>query len=493
MGIYTESSVQYNGVQRESIEDMINDDRVVPSSSDDFVSEGMEVILGMTENYNMVMEHIGRSELLALEQTGEQLVYTEGVIGSIFSTIKKFLSKVWEKIKSLFKRFIMMIDSYTKNDKAFINKYRQQIYRHKSLSDFTFKGYIYTIDTGKIKDMMDVLREESKKAKDDAINNPSNQGQNTAEYLQKEKIDKMDDIIEEIRGKVLAEYPKGKDSKYTSEEFRKEFKELLRNGESEKQELDGSNSSEIDVDGMVTELQNYRETKKAVDTAYKESKKAIDEDNKEVDRLSKEHSKSDDYKNNKMVEDGSKDIFKKVYTLDYNNREKDNDSDTGTWQAQYVNGGKFTDESFIRHLAGYPREDIKKFFDMINNTNESKSLYYGPISRGDWSSYEAMLYAKVEIKNGKKIIYVSAKEKHKRQGKYIQIAFKVINQTKQCLVDIDTIVLQALKERSRQYKACLVKIVYHNPKNEEAYNESYSYNNQFQQNFTSPLSNIEFK
>ena len=152
--IYSTSSIQYDGTQKESIDDIIVDDRVVPSKSDDFVSEGIDIVLSMTENYNMVMEHIGRSELLALEQTGEPLVYTEGVIGSIFSTIKKFLSKIWEKIKSLFKRFIMMIDSYTKNDKAFVNKYRQQIYRHKSLSDFTFKGYVYTIDTGKIGEMM---------------------------------------------------------------------------------------------------------------------------------------------------------------------------------------------------------------------------------------------------------------------------------------------------------------------------------------------------
>ena len=473
MAIYTESAVQYNGVQRESIEDVINDDRVVPSESDDFISEGMEIILGMTENYNMVMEHVGRSELLALEQTGEQLVYTEGVIGSIFSTIKKFLTKVWEKIKSLFKRFIMMIDSYTKNDKAFINKYRQQIYRHKSLSDFTFKGYVYTIDTGKIKDMMDELRGESKKAKDDAINNPSNQGQNTAEYLQKEKIDKMDDIIEGIRGKVLAKYPKGKDSKYTSEEFRKELKELLRNGESEKQDLDGSNSSEIDVDGMVTELQNYRETKKAVDTAYKESKKAIDEDNKEVDRLSKEHSKSDDYQKTDETETDYT-TGEKIITFKH------------TVSRIEIESGRLRE--FLKNNYGKPDDtDMKNLGQLVNKSDEgSHNILCG---NANYTLVNVTFTKKDDLVEVK----ISPRALHKRQGKFIQIAFRIINQTKQCLVDIDTIVLQALKERSRQYKACLVKIVYHNLKNEEAYNESYSYHNQFQQNFTSPLSNIEFK
>ena len=465
MAIYTESAVQYNGVQRESIEDVINDDRVVPSESDDFISEGMEIILGMTENYNMVMEHVGRSELLALEQTGEQLVYTEGVIGSIFSTIKKFLTKVWEKIKSLFKRFIMMIDSYTKNDKAFINKYRQQIYRHKSLSDFTFKGYVYTIDTGKIKDMMDELRGESKKAKDDAINNPSNQGQNTAEYLQKEKIDKMDDIIEGIRGKVLAKYPKGKDSKYTSEEFRKELKELLRNGESEKQDLDGSNSSEIDVDGMVTELQNYRETKKAVVIIDE-----IPSINKTLTML--------DPKTFPMATPPAPCRTDETET-DYTTGEKII-TFKHTVSRIEIESGRLRE--FLKNNYGKPDDtDMKNLGQLVNKSDEgSHNILCGN--------------ANYTLVSGTKIVATfTGKEVHQRQGKLIHYAFKVINQSKACLVDVDTAVLQALKERSRQYKACLVKIVYHNPKNEEAYNESYSYHNQFQQNFTSPLSNIEFK
>ena len=478
MAIYTESAVQYNGVQRESIEDVINDDRVVPSESDDFISEGMEVILGMTENYNMVMEHVGRSELLALEQTGEQLVYTEGVIGSIFSTIKKFLTKVWEKIKSLFKRFIMMIDSYTKNDRAFINKYRQQIYRHKSLSDFTFKGYIYTIDTGKITKMMSKLKDISNEVLGE-IKDPDASDYSKADEIQKDKIDKIDDIMEEKRGTVLHEGG-GKTGKYTEEEFRKELKELFRNGETDKQDLDGNNSKEIDVDVMVTELQNYRETKKIIDTAFKENKKAIDEDNKTAERLQKEYGNDDSWKT-----------------------AADSNVTTGSGRDKVIFGMKNSSKN-TRIYSG-----IEEFIEDIDNgvlgniqandsllANIPNLIKEGKRTRIEIGTFPSgsKAYCYLEKQSGTKIVATfTGKEVHQRQGKLIHYAFKVINQSKACLVDVDTAVLQALKERSRQYKACLVKIVYHNPKNEEAYNESYSYHNQFQQNFTSPLSNIEFK
>ena len=464
--IYSTSSIQYDGTQKESIDDIIVDDRVVPSKSDDFVSEGIDIVLSMTENYNMVMEHIGRSELLALEQTGEPLVYIEGVIGSIFSTIKKFLSKVWEKIKSLFKRFIMMIDSYTKNDKAFVNKYRQQIYRHKSLSDFTFKGYVYTIDTGKIGEMMKGLVEMSDIVLKD-IKNPGMLDYSKGDDIQKNTIDKLDDIMEDNRGKILKLYG-GKDGKFTSEEFRKELKELLRNGESEKRDLDGNNSNEIDVDGMVTELQNYRETKKTIDTVYKDSKKAIDEDNKTVDRLSKEHS----------------------------NRDMSDADSIGFTIAGKFHGAK----GKLKGLDKVKEYWIKKKGLIIDDdsdldvTNKKQGDHI--IIKGhfpDGTPQQLTYVVAAPNKSGNPLVVFTNKELHQREGKLIQVAFRIINQTKACLVDVDTTVLQALKERSRQYKACLVKIVYHNPKNEESYNESYSYPNQFQNSFISPLSNIEFK
>lgn len=472
MAIYTESAVQYNGVQRESIEDMINDDRVVPSESDDFVSEGMEIILGMTENYNMVMEHVGRSELLALEQTGEQLVYTEGVISGIFGTIKKFLMKIWEKIKSLFKRFIMMIDSYTKNDKAFINKYRQQIYRHKSLSDFTFKGYKYTIDTGKISNMFENLSKVSTDMKKIASKNPgfNDTGNHVdPDQIQKEIIDKLDDIVEEQRGELLSVYPGGKKGKYTSEEFRKEFKELLRNGEDEKQELD---EKDIDVDEMVTELQNYRQTKKIIDTAFRDNKKIIDNDNKEVDRLSKEHSKSDDWKDdtNKSV----KDITGTVSFTATARGNQDLEQHIKQWGLSVTPDGFNQFKTLLDEAERNPGKDI-------DGTVEAKTK----------SGNTIKIDVTVTGKDNQVVVNITPREMHKRQGKFIQLAFRVINETKQILVDIDTIVLQALKERSRQYKACLVKIVYHNPKNEESYNESYSYGNNG--SYISPLSSVEFK
>jgi hypothetical protein len=43
---------------------------------------------------------------------------------------------------------------------------------------------------------------------------------------------------------------------------------------------------------------------------------------------------------------------------------------------------------------------------------------------------------------------------------------------KAIMIQVDSAVIAALKERSRQYKACLTKIVYYKPKEEGAYTES---------------------
>ena len=300
-------------------------------------------------------------------------------------------------------------------------------------------------------------------------------------------------MIEEARGDILSTYPKGKKGKFTSEEFRKEFKELLRNGESEKQELDGSNSNEIDVDAMVTELQNYRETKKTIDTAFKGSKKAIDEDNKTVEHIQKEWMNDRTPANLSGTGDDDYEIItghtssKQIVNSD-TGEEIDVNSFVGEIKSTFRNidwdriGDK---EAVIKQLLNGQRLSLP----YLSGSHIDTTLIGTGMEKyanGDWH---------FETNNSptKSTKQTDKKELSDRKGKHIQIAFRVINQTKQCLVDIDTIVLQALKERSRQYKACLVKIVYHNPKNEESYNESYSYPNQFQNSFISPLSNIEFK
>lgn len=402
----------------DTIESIMEDGSIVLRDKDeDFVSEGLEIVSTITENYNTFMQRIGFSELSVLSETGEDMIYTENVVTDFLGSIKRFLMKIWEKIKSLFKRFIMMIDSYTKNDKAFINKYRQQIYRHKSLTDFTFKGYQYTIDESELKAATDALTAEANRGFKFSGSDNTGEYSDTNEFEKEFKDgneysqsktgkynDKLDDYFEKLRGDVIGCFHKGKGKagRYTAEEYRKEIDAALRNGEEEKEEL---TDKEIDVDNMVTELQTSRDTKKKIDTLFKESKKVIDNDIKYADRLKREHTKTMPAE----LDDGEK-------------------ATSGTAEQK-----KAADERALAKKRSDSKVKSEALNRMIKGTNASKAM----------------------------------------------------------LVTLNSCVLKALKERSRQYKACLVKVVYHNPKNEDAFMESYDQSSDY--GFNNYISSIQFK
>ena len=465
MGIY--SNVVFNNHRDDSpiitdtIESIMEDDSIVlKDENEDFVSEGLDIISTITENYNAFMQRVGISDLSAIYATGDEMIYTENVVTDFLGGIKKFLMKIWEKIKSLFKRFIMVIDSYTKNDRAFINKYRQQIYRHKSLSDFTFKGYQYTIDTGKIKSAMEQLTTRTNtlltRGKDDVadVSDGAYKDDPWDSESGRKYDEKHDDRMEELRGAILNVLKTGSglhsDSdkgRYTSEEFRKEIDQALRHGEEEKEEL---TDKEIDVDDMVTELQNYRETKKTVDTAFRENKKAIDENTKTVDRLFKTHI--------------------------HDSPTKDDDRESTEDEIKALTPEKMKD--LINAHLGTGKEINSVAADETGDDSVTKDA--------DLKKSVAVAYIKQH-----KLANVYTRSESKKRSALLSNATKVTNASKNMLVTLDTCVLKALKERSRQYKACLVKIVYHNPKNESSFTESYDYDSNY--GFNNYISSIEFK
>ena len=92
-----------------TLEALMEDSSVYPSRQVNLIEASMEMLIDIEENHNTFFKYIGANELSAVEETGEEFVYTEGVLDSIIETIKSFLNKIWEKIKALFKRFMMTI------------------------------------------------------------------------------------------------------------------------------------------------------------------------------------------------------------------------------------------------------------------------------------------------------------------------------------------------------------------------------------------------
>ena len=89
MGIYSGSNIFGSGYRYpDTLDSIMQDDNVEPSIYNDIEESGMLAIQDINENYNMIMQRIGINELAALEETGEEMIYTENVISSIWNTIK---------------------------------------------------------------------------------------------------------------------------------------------------------------------------------------------------------------------------------------------------------------------------------------------------------------------------------------------------------------------------------------------------------------------
>ena len=418
MGIF--SGDNYAGAYASELGNVTLESLMEDNSIDvDFISEDLEeyslcAIQDINENYGNFMKALALNELNAMETTGNEFVYTEGVLSDMVTSIKNFLKKIWEKIQSLFKRAIMMFDSFSKTDKAFVNKYRKQLTTAmgKNLNDFVFKGYVYTIDSSKLQKAIDGCTAESFLQKSMA----------GGSFFDTDTLNKMNenysDYVEQQRGKLI-EILGGKASSLNADEFRKELKAVFRNGEEEKDELD-----KIEVNDMMTELTGSSDAKKEINNMFKSGKKAIDADIKYVDRLSKSTSKEFPLKG------------------DQTNYRDPHDKTKAAQMKKDIN--KVENSQAYKDIRDGLGQKAAESLHSMNGNTEYKSSY------------------------GK----TSANEYTGRVSKSIAYASKVCRDSKAVMITIQTEAIAALKERSRQYKACLTKIVYYKPKEEGAYTES---------------------
>ena len=440
MGIFSHgvnSGTGYSSItENATIESLVEDSSVdVDGISEDFEYEGNEAIATVTENYNNIMMAIGITEASYLERTGREFIYTEGVLGDFIGKIKSFLKKIWEKIKGLFKRFTLMIDKYNMEDKAFVKKYRKELFNGKNLSDFKFKGYKFTINDGDITKALAKCTGSTERSKTRA-------GQGRSQFDADNYDDKHSDELEKFRGDVLSQFTGGKAGSYTQEEFTKELRELLRNGDSEKEELD-----QINVGTITGELMTSRDTKKTLDNMFKTSKKAIDQDEKEIERNQKA------FLNTQPLSDTAK-------------QEKHRDWDKYDKSVSDAKTTYYADDESYKKAATAARVSgvtDKASYEALSDENRAKVK--AELDKG--FSHKDDDFDKDDANK------ISGETHSQRAAKEFNYYLRDVRETKTVMISIQTSVMAALKERSRQNKAICVKIIHYNPKS-ESYNESYS-------------------
>ena len=93
-------------------------------------------------NWNAIMETAAMNEIQYFAENGEEYVYTEA--SGFGAAIVEFFKKIWEKIKAIFKKFMVMLGSVTMKDKDFVKKHGDAIRKgaaNLATDGVTIKGF----------------------------------------------------------------------------------------------------------------------------------------------------------------------------------------------------------------------------------------------------------------------------------------------------------------------------------------------------------------
>ena len=273
-GYVSESAIDMNAIEAQ------------PCYEENAVDSAYRIMAENQANWNAIMEAVGIDELAIYESTGSEIVYEAGSISGIFTKIKEFFKKLLEKIKGIFAKFMTVINSWAQSDKAFVKKYKKDLYS-ANLKDFEFKGYKfsldkYTLPKAATTGLRDTWKDHSKAFSGHDSVDPTTGTKDNYNTKAKELRDKKEDILDSIRGKLV--YGDASTKKVDSSDFSKELFEVFRSGESEKDTLD---EKDIDISTCLIAIENTEKSKKDAEKAYKEITRGISDAIKEVDEMSK--------------------------------------------------------------------------------------------------------------------------------------------------------------------------------------------------------------
>ena len=276
MGVYSINS----GIETNFDTDMITESSYTPD-----IAGAYAIVAENEANYNRIMKSVGIAELACLESTGVEMIYEAGDIKSFFGKIKQFFLSIIEKVKSLVKKFFALIDSYTKSDKDFVDKYKKTLYNIKT-TDFEYEGYEFS--------NLDWSPSAAAKRMQDKIE--KDLGYSTADFASVVKVadatnmdtDEFDKIVknyedaEDIREAMRGAAIKSGDSKLEASEFAGEIFKYFRSDEDSKQTIDN-----VNVNDLLSWIYNTADAKKKAQNVYNEIEKTIKKDISDLEKAEK--------------------------------------------------------------------------------------------------------------------------------------------------------------------------------------------------------------
>lgn len=251
-------------------ENSLNLDNIIECKQEVGMESAYAVIAEMEANYNNIMQSIGISELAVFESTGQEMIYETSDVKGFFGKLKEFFLNLLAKVKGIFTKFFSMLDSYIKDDKDFINKYKKKL-MEVNMKDFEYQGFEFDINAVKInnahKNMRTIIDRE--------INEVKSQTEETLRSMLK-NVEDESDLIEKLRGSVVGS------SSLSAAELSKELFAKLRKGEDSKDTL-----SNISLSEQLNIISGTKNSKKEAENAFKELNDIIKKEIKALENQEK--------------------------------------------------------------------------------------------------------------------------------------------------------------------------------------------------------------
>lgn len=239
-------------------------------------------------NFNSIMKAAGLAELKYYKETGGDLFLQEaGAASGLIQRFVAFFKKMIEKVKQIFKKFVMKISSFVSTDSKFVKKYKKEVF--KNFKEFNFTGWKRLVNNAdNVESALDLGSLPSGEAlKADIIANTKN-------GFSKMNDDQITAKADEQRGEVL------KTSKVEADDFTDELHKALY----------GDNKEEFKVSSSDCALcfSIIENTKKSIKTAEDNEKKVTDSINSWIKQLEK----ANDLLSDKVDEKNSESINTKM-------------------------------------------------------------------------------------------------------------------------------------------------------------------------------------
>lgn len=247
---------------------------------------GYAMALENEQNFNAIMNAMMVKEYACLESTGAELVYTEGAINDFFEAVKTTIKRWWGKFMDMIKKAQDQIVKYTRENGAFIKKYKGKKMKAPSKGTMDVHGYSYpklNDETSLLKIMNDEYSKEISR-KISALNADS---ADSISNSKQEIENRLSDFDEEIKKRINVKA--GTSDKALAEAVKAYYR-------GSKGPITVGSFEEI-----IKEMDAAPKIRKKLKKDYDEAKKAMKEFLKSINTMQKSCSRKDDLEKDRLA------------------------------------------------------------------------------------------------------------------------------------------------------------------------------------------------